>query len=286
MDKLKSYYRLTKPGIIRGNIMVAAAGFLFASEGNIDFTRAIWLLIGTSAIIASACTYNNVYDRQLDAHMKRTRNRALVSGAISVQHAFIFAAVLLAFGVGVLARFVNTTTLLVGIVGFIDYVFIYTPLKTRTHHATLLGGISGATPPVAGYVAVTNSFDSTALLLFLVLLCWQMPHFFAIALFRRDEYKAAHVPIHPLVKGARATKIQILAYTVAFLLSCVLLYRIGNLSKTFVVVMSATSIYWLWYGLKSFASQDIVRWAKGMFGISLLILLTFSIVLALNYWLP
>jgi heme o synthase len=286
MDKLMSYYRLTKPGIIRGNIMVAAAGFLFASKGNIDFTRAIWLLIGTSAIIAAACTYNNIYDRRLDAHMKRTQNRALVSGAISVRHAFIFAAVLLAFGVGVLARFVNTTTLLVGIVGFIDYVFVYTPLKTRTHHATFLGGISGATPPVAGYVAVTNSLDSTALLLFLVLLCWQMPHFFAIALFRRDEYKAAHVPIHPLVKGALATKIQILAYTVAFLLSSVLLYRIGNLSKTFVVVMSATSIYWLWYGLKSFASQDIVRWAKGMFGISLLILLTFSIVLALNYWLP
>ncbi len=286
MDKLQSYYRLTKPGIIRGNIMVATAGFLFASKGNIDIVRGVWLLVGTTTIIASACVYNNIYDRHLDAHMKRTKKRALVRGEISVKNASLFAYLLLIAGMFVLYTYVNSLTLLIGLIGFIDYVFVYTPLKARTHHATLLGGISGATPPVAGYVAVTNSFDMTALALFLILFFWQMPHFFAIALFRSDEYKAGGVPIHPLAKGTAATKIQILLYTIAFLAACIVLYQMSEVSHSFIVVMTAATVYWLWYGLKSFKSENVVRWAKGMFGISLLILLSFSLVLGLDFWLP
>jgi protoheme IX farnesyltransferase len=266
--------------------MVATAGFLYASKGEVDLALGIWLLVGTSAVIASACIFNNIYDRRLDSKMTRTKNRALVTGSISTSSALTFATILLIIGITTLYFFVNLSTLIVGLIGFIDYVLVYTPLKTRTHHATLIGGISGATPPVAGYVAVTSSFDSTALLLFIVLLFWQMPHFFAIALFRSSEYKAAQVPIHPLVKGERATKVQILGYTAAFLISCVLLYRVGKLSETFLAVMAISSIYWLWYGFKSFGESDNVLWAKGMFGISLLILLLFSVALALDFWLP
>ncbi|MCA9323950.1 heme o synthase [Candidatus Saccharibacteria bacterium] len=286
MDLVRTYYYLVKPGIVRGNLLSATAGFLFASRGNIDFGLGFWLLFGTSAIIASACVFNNIFDRNIDAKMKRTRKRALVSGKISTTNARIFGSMLFALGVSSLYFFVGKWTLIVGLIGFLDYVYVYTPLKPRTHHATLLGGISGATPPVAGYVAVTGTLDTTSLVLFLILLFWQMPHFFAIALFREAEYKSARIPIHPLVKGIRATKIQMLLYTAAFFLACISLAAVTNVSKTFLLSMTALSIYWLWHGLRNFELTDVVRWAKGMFGISLLVLLAFSVVLGLDFWLP
>src|SRR6185436_3371747 len=195
----KAYYHLTKPGIIYGNIIVAAAAFVFAShktgEGIIDLVLGLWMIVGLSCVIASACVFNNYQDRHMDAKMQRTKTRALASGAIPHGYALLFGAVLLVVGLKVLLFFTNILAFEVALAGFLVYVFAYSPLKPRTPYALFVGALAGATPPVVGYVAVTNTLDSTAWLLFLFLFVWQLPHFLAIAVYRNEEYAAASVPM-------------------------------------------------------------------------------------------
>src|SRR6185369_13451679 len=196
---LKSYYHLTKPGIIYGNIIVAAAAFVYAchktGEGTLDWSLGLWMLLGLSCVIASACVFNNYQDRHLDALMERTKRRALVNGIISNRNALIFGAVLLAVGLKVLLLFTNVLAFEVALAGFAVYVFMYSPLKPLTPYALFVGAVAGATPPVVGYVSVTGSLDLTAWLLFIFLFVWQLPHFLAIAVYRNDEYASARVPM-------------------------------------------------------------------------------------------
>ncbi|MDB5181323.1 MAG: protoheme farnesyltransferase, partial [Candidatus Saccharibacteria bacterium] len=198
---LKAYYRLTKPGIIYGNLLTAIGGFLFGAQGDINPYLLVAMSVGTSMIIASACVFNNYIDRDIDAYMARTKKRALVSKQISPTKALIFGGALGLIGVIVLYCFTNIPTLALGIIGFVSYVFLYTFSKRRTVYSTLIGSISGSTPIAAGYTAATGQFDSAALILFLIMAIWQLPHFYAIGIFRRDDYAAAGVPILSVVKG-------------------------------------------------------------------------------------
>jgi len=198
---LKAYYRLTKPGIIYGNLLTAAAGFLFASKWHIVPGLFAATLAGTSLVIAAACVYNNYIDRNIDKRMARTKKRALVQGTISGKHALIFATMLGVLGFALLLAYTNTLVTVIGVIAFIDYVVLYGISKRRSVYGTIVGSISGAAPIVAGYVAVTNQFDLGALLLFFILVYWQMPHFYGIAMYRFDDYKAAGIPVLPVQKG-------------------------------------------------------------------------------------
>jgi protoheme IX farnesyltransferase len=283
----KQYYQLTKPGIIYGNLLTAVAGFLLASQGRIDFRLLLATAAGTSLIIASACVFNNYIDRDIDAMMTRTKNRALASAQIEEEYAFAYGAVLGLLGAAILASWTNRTTLLLGVIGFVSYVFIYTYAKRRSVHATLLGSIPGATPIAAGYTAVTGRFDLGALLLFAIMVVWQLPHFYAIAMFRRDDYAAAGIPVLPVVRGMRTSKYHILLYTALFGVAAALLALYGYASFSFFVIMSLVSLYWLWRGTTGFGKGvGDVRWARQMFGTSLLVLLALSVMLAIDVWLP
>jgi len=283
---IKAYYRLTKPGIIYGNIMTAAAGFLLGAHGTIGFIRMLAVLTGTALVIASACVINNYIDRDIDAKMARTKKRALVSGQISGTHALLYAAVLGAAGMAILISLTNTPTVLIGLVGFIDYVLLYTWSKRHTKFSTLIGSISGATPIAAGYVAATGTIDTGALLLFAIMAMWQMPHFYAISLFRQDDYTAANIPVLPIVEGVRRTKIQIALYVAAFGLAAVTLTLCNVTGYTFLAIMGTLSALWLWRGVQGFATTDDKRWARKMFFLSLVILLAMSILLSVDTWLP
>jgi heme o synthase len=193
---IKSYYRLTKPGIIYGNLLVASAGFIFASAGNVDWTLFFTTLAGLACIIASGCVFNNIYDRNIDARMERTRNRALVVGHISPRSAFLFGSVLGILGVVILYIYSSPLALFMSLIGLVVYVGWYTPLKHKNPAALFVGAVAGAVPPVVGYVAVTNAFDLSAVLLFLALYIWQIGHFLAISVYRYDEYAAAGVPLY------------------------------------------------------------------------------------------
>ena len=277
---------LTKPGIIKSNVMVGAAAFLFASQGNIDIWKLLAVVIGTSCIIASGCVVNNYTDREIDKKMNRTKKRALVTGQISTQHALLFAAVLGAIGVGALGFFVNILTLTVGIVGFFAYTVLYGIAKRGSVHGTLVGTISGATPPLAGYTAVTNTIDHTAILLFATLVIWQMPHFFAIALFRLQDYKNAKIPVLPAVRGIRTTKIQMTLYVLAFTLVAPLLSVLGDASYIYGIVMLLVGAWWLYTTAKGFRSDNYERWARKVFGMSLIALVMFSLMLSIDSFLP
>ena len=286
METIKTYYRLTKPGIIYGNLMYAAAGFLLAAGKHIDLGLLIATLGGTSLVIASACVHNNVLDRNIDSRMRRTRKRALVQHIISIRAALIFASVVGTAGFVILALFTNWLVVLIEAIAILVYVLAYGLAKRTTEHSTVIGSVSGSAPPVAGYCAVTNHFDGGALLLFLILTFWQMPHFYAIATYRRKDYRDAGLPVLTVKKGIKAAKIQIVAYIIAFIISAALLNVYGYTGYIYLAVMMILGLWWLKLGLAGFKAADDNKWGRQVFFFSLLITVAFSVLLAINAWLP
>jgi protoheme IX farnesyltransferase len=193
--RIKAYYRLTKPGIVYGNALMYAAGFFLASSSGIDWLLFFAGLAGLSFVIAGACVFNNIADRELDAKMPRTQKRAIVTGVVSVAAATRFAYALSITGLLELYLLTTYSAFLAALIGFAVYVFVYTPLKPKTKYALFIGAIAGATPPVVGYAAVTDTYDAWALLLFVLLFAWQIPHFVSIAFYRYEDYAAGGVPL-------------------------------------------------------------------------------------------
>ncbi len=257
-----------------------------AAGGNIAWLSFVSVLVGTALVIGAGCVINNYYDRDIDAKMARTKKRPLVTGAIHPRDALIFAAVLAVLGFTVLVLGTNTPTVIIGLIGFLDYVLIYTWSKRHTTYATLIGSISGATPIAAGYTAAAGAFDAGALLLFAVMVIWQMPHFYAIAMFRQDDYAAAHIPVLPIARGVRRAKIHMLFYIAAYIAAVAALTVAGVTGFVFAVVMVGLSAWWLWRSIQGFNAPDTKRWARKLFGFSLYVLLGLSVMLSLNSLLP
>lgn len=295
LNMLKAYYHLTKPGIIYGNAITAAAGFFLAGlhfpEGCLlglpqkaAFTF-LAMLIGLSLVIASGCVFNNIWDSDVDAKMDRTKNRAMVTGQISKRNAAIFGAVLIFFGVLALHYHVNNYALGSALVGFIIYVFFYTPLKRKTVYATLIGAIAGATPPVVGYTSVINRLDAGAVILFLILVCWQMPHFYSIAIYRLKDYAAAQIPVLPVKKGIPHTKAQMLFYIIAFLIAAASLTYFKFTGYVYLGFVMLLGLIWLWMAVKGFKAADDILWAKKMFRFSLVVITLLCVIITLNLFL-
>ena len=283
----RAYYQLTKPGVLFGNALSAAAGFLFASQGHPDVLKFAWLCLGTTLMIASACVLNNYLDQDIDAKMTRTKKRAAWIKAIGGRNAVIFSIVLGILGLGVLIVFSNVWVVLIEIGGWIDYVVLYGMWsKRKSVHGTLVGSISGAAPILAGYVGAAGMIDLGAVLTFLVLFVWQMPEFYSISIYRREEYAAAGVPVSSVVRGVKKTIMQIFVYTLLFVTFTVLLGVTGYGGRTYTVVMIAIGAYWLWLGAKGFKAPDSSAWARKMFKFSLTALLVFCAIIAIDPWLP
>lgn len=281
----KDYYRLTKPGIVYSNVMTAAAGFLLASKWHINFGLLISLLAGTGLIIASACVFNNYIDKGIDSRMERTRKRATASGKISGPAALTYASVLGIVGFLVLTR-TNAITVVIGFAAIFSYVVLYGIAKRKSVHGTLVGTIPGSASLVAGYTAVTSRLDLGALLLFLIMVAWQMPHFYSIAIYRLRDYKAAKIPVNPAVRGIKNTKLQILFYIFIFVLAAAALSFFGYTGLIYLVVVAGTGLYWFFRGIAGFNTRNDEKWARGMFGFSLLALLVLSFMIAVGSVLP
>ena len=282
---MRTYYLLTKPGIIFGNLLATAAGFLLASAGNVDFWLYLETLLGLALVIASACVFNNYIDRHLDKKMSRTKDRALASGSISGSKAIFFASVLGLTGVTILGIFTNWVATLVAIIGFVTYVVVYSVAKRRSEYGTLVGSISGAVPPVVGYCAVSAGVDAGAIILFLVLVFWQMPHFYAIGIYKRDDYEMAGIPVLPVRKGVHTAKVHILIYIFAFLFAVLLLMLYGYTGLSYLLVVGGAGLYWLWQSIKGFESDNSRkdrRWARKMFRVSLVVLVLFCVMVGLE----
>jgi protoheme IX farnesyltransferase len=279
---IKSYYYLTKPGIIYANVMSAIAGFFLASKMHVDLILLLAMSVGLALVIASGCVFNNYIDRRIDEKMERTRSRALVKKTIPARDALLFGALLAFFGFGTLYNFTNSLATFVSLIGFFFYVVMYTIFKRKSVHGTVVGSISGAVPPVVGYTAVTNNFDIAALLLFILLALWQMPHFYSIALFRLKDYAATGLPILPVVKGIHTTKIYIISYIVAFIVTIPLLTYFMYTGYIYLAVVVTLSVAWLTIGIRGFKTQDTTVWAKKMFKFSLVVLLALCVMISIG----
>ncbi|KKU81409.1 MAG: Protoheme IX farnesyltransferase [Parcubacteria group bacterium GW2011_GWA1_47_8] len=281
---MKDYYQLTKPGIIYGNAIAVVAGFFLASKGDISWWLLLATLAGISLIMASGCVFNNYIDRDIDRLMERTKNRALARGAASLRGAVIYGTFLGLTGVLVLIAYTNFLTILVALAGLFVYVVAYSLwFKRHSVHGTLVGSISGAVPPVVGYVAVTGSLDLGVIILFLILALWQMPHSYAIALYRLDDYIAAGIPVLPVKKGARVTKIHMLVYIVLFTFATLALTAFGYMGYVYAVVLSVLGAVWLGLCAKGIKTLDDKLWARNMFIFSIVVLVVFCIMVAVDW---
>lgn len=285
-SKIRAYYYLAKPGIIYGNLYVAIGAFLYGEILRINFAAMAGIIIGTICVIGSGCVLNNYLDRNIDKRMKRTEKRALVTGRISHRSALIYAVVLAVIGIISLLLLTNVLTTVIGLFGLVSYAFIYTYAKRYTVHGTLIGTVPGAVAPVAGYTAATNTLDASALFLFLILVFWQMVHFYAIAIFRMKDYKKAGIPVMPIVHGIFATKVQMLIYSCFLLLALVGLAYFGYAGLFFLAVMLPLCLWWSIIIVSGLTVEDNDAWARKVFGMSLFILLALSFCLAINAWVP
>ncbi len=286
-EKIKAYYSLTKPGVLYGNVITSVAGYLLATQRHFDVWLFLALVVGTTLVIGSACVINNFLDQDIDKLMERTKKRAIVSGEIPGKNAVIFGTIIGLIGLAILILWTNWLVVAIGIIGFIDYVVLYGMLSKRMSiHGTLVGSISGAMPILAGYCAVAGTIDAGAILVFAVLFLWQMPEFYSIAVFRQKEYKKAGVPVISVVKGIKHTKFEILLYTIAFVISTILLTTYNITGITYAVIMGALGIYWIWLGIQGQSATDDNTWARKMFHFSLIMLLVFSFLISVDTWLP
>lgn len=281
-SSIKDYIQLTKPGILRSNLFAAFAGFWIAAKWDIDWLLLVYMLVGTTLILASACVFNNLLDRDLDIKMERTSHRALPSGRLPVRNVLIFATVLGLLGLATLV-FINLLTALLGLIGMLVYVIIYTAwLKRTSTLSTVMGSFSGSMPPVLGYTAVTGSMDAGAWILFAILFFWQPPHFWALGIRRTEEYRAAGFKILPVVKGITRTKWQMLPYVVVLIPVSVLLYSYGYVGMIYLIVSLVLGILWLLLCISGLFTKDDDRWAKRTFIFSINYLLVTFIVMIID----
>jgi protoheme IX farnesyltransferase len=277
-----NYYLLTKPGIILGNLITLAAGFLLASKDRVDPWLFLATLMGLAFIIASACVFNNYIDRQVDRKMERTKHRPLAAGLISGTNAIIFAIALGVIGNLILFLYTNLLTVLVAGIGFFVYVVLYSIWKCHTIYGTAIGSIAGAIPPVVGYCAASNHFDAGAMILFMMLVLWQMPHFFAIAMYHFEDYAAANIPVLPVIKGSLRTKVHMVLYIVGFILTAALLTFFNYTGYLYLTVTITLSLLWLALCLQGFKSHNDQQWGRLMFQLSLVIITAICFVIPLD----
>ena len=283
---LKSYYELTKPRVMYGNLITTIAGFLFAANGHIDLALFFATIIGTALVISSACVINNYLDQDIDAKMERTKKRPLITNEVSQRGAVVFGVVLGLMGMALLIAFTNLWVVGVGIFGFVTYVWLYGVLgKRKSVHGTLVGSLSGAAPILAGYVAVKSGLDLPAVLLFLVLFFWQMPEFYSISIYRKKEYAKAGVPVSSVIRGVSATKQQIYTYTL-LTVACILALATSPLvSVSYFIIMLILCVTWIKKTFAGLKTKDNDSWARSNFHFSLIVLVVFSLVISINPYL-
>ncbi|CBJ80776.1 protoheme IX farnesyltransferase (heme O biosynthesis) [Xenorhabdus bovienii str. Jollieti] len=280
---IKQYLQVTKPGIIFGNLISVVGGFLLASKGVIDYPLFFATMLGVSLVVASGCVFNNYIDRDIDRIMERTKNRVLVKGLIDPKISLIYASVLGIAGIVLLYIAANALAMQLALIGFLIYVGVYSLyMKRKSVYGTLVGSLSGAAPPVIGYCAVTGQFDTGALILLLIFSLWQMPHSYAIAIFRFKDYQAANIPVLPVIKGISVAKNHITLYILAFMVATLMLTISGYAGYKYLIVAAAVSIWWLGMALSGYKTANDRIWARKLFMFSIVAIMSLSVMMSVD----
>ena len=257
MKLLRSYYLLCKPNVVYMMLICALVGMLLAEDSVSSITTIMVALLGIALCSGSAAAINQVIDRNADAAMTRTDQRPIPQGDLSAFHASSFALVIGVMGALILYFYINTLTMILTLASLIVYAFIYTVyLKRATPQNIVIGGLAGAAPPLLGWSAISNTIDPYALLLVLIIFVWTPPHFWALAIYRKDEYAKESIPMLPVTHGVAFTKLQIVLYTIILFIVSVLPYIF--LMSGFVYLISAITLssLFMYYSIKLYFSDD------------------------------
>ena len=257
MNVLKNYLELTKPKVVLMMLITAIIGMLLASKSLPSLYLVIISIIGIGLCASSAATINQIIDRNIDANMARTSNRPLPQGEITTFNASLFAFALMIVGTAILVSQVNTLTAVLTVASLIGYAFIYTVfLKRATPQNIVIGGLAGAAPPLLGWTSVTNSIDPNALLLVLIIFVWTPPHFWALAIYRKEDYARESIPMLPVTHGVRFTKLQIILYTVLLVLVSLLPYIVLMSGNIYLFSALGLGLFYLYSSIKMYLTDD------------------------------
>jgi len=257
MTLLNSYYQLCKPNVVYMMLICAFVGMLLAEESVGSFRYLFVALTGIALCSASAAAINQVIDRNTDASMTRTDQRPLPKGELSATHASVFAFVIGVIGALILYFYVNTLTMILTIASLIGYAFIYTIyLKRATPQNIVIGGLAGAAPPLLGWSSITNTIDPYALLLVLIIFVWTPPHFWALAIYRKEEYAKESIPMLPVTHGVIFTKLQIVLYTIILFIVSLLPYVVLMSGLIYLYSALILSSMFLYSSVKLYYSSD------------------------------
>jgi heme o synthase len=283
-SKLLQFYELTKPRVVMLIMFTAVVGMFLATSAMVPLDSLILGTLGIGLAAAAGAAINHIVDREIDSKMNRTRKRPLASGGLSTEQALGFAVALAAIAMFILFRWVNGLTAVLTFASLIGYAVVYTVfLKHWTPQNIVIGGAAGAAPPVLGWTAVTGQVSPDALLLFLIIFCWTPPHFWALALYRRNEYANAGVPMLPVTHGGRFTRLHILLYSV--LLAAVSIMPFATRMSGWVYLLGAVLLnaQFVFYAARLYLNySDVLARRMFVFSIQYLAML-FALMLIDHY---
>ena len=265
---LDDYLELTKPRVVALMILTSVIGMFLSVPGMVPFNALILGNIGIALCAGSAAVINHVVDRKIDLKMARTLNRPVAKGRVQPRQALFFSAILGSAGMAILLIFINALTAWLTLASLFGYAVVYTSyLKRATPQNIVIGGLAGAVPPLLGWTAVTGEVHGHALLLVLIIFAWTPPHFWALAVHRKDEYAKAEIPMLPVTHGEKYTKQSILLYTVIMLLVTLLPFATGMSGLLYLLgalALGAGFLYWaitMMIGKKPDAGMDTFRYS-------------------------
>ena len=283
----RAYYDMTKPKVVALLVLTALVGMSLSVSGSLPWQLLLPAMLGIGLLSSAAAAINHIVDEKIDSAMGRTHNRPLPEGRVSVINAVIFATSMALIGFVILYSLVNPLTAFLTLSGLVGYSFIYTMyLKRATPQNITIGGLAGAIPPLLGWTAMTNEIAPNALLLVLIIFTWTPPHFWALAIHRKNEYAKVNIPMLPVTHGVSFTKTQILLYTVLLFVVCLLPYLVGMSNWLYLLGACTLNIIFCAYAwqLKFHATAGT---AMATFKFSIVhLMLLFIILLFDHYWLP
>ena len=283
----RDYLELCKPKVVALMLLTSVIGMLLASPTIVSVDILLLGNLGIALCAGSAATINHLVDKRIDTKMRRTHNRPIVKGRVGPYQALAFALIIGVLGMAILLLFINALTAWLTLASLVGYALVYTLfLKRATPQNIVIGGLAGAAPPLLGWTAVTNSLDANGLLLVLIIFAWTPPHFWALAIHRKDEYAKADVPMLPVTHGEYYTKLHILLYTILMVLATVLPYLTGMFNWLYLsgaLVLGGGFIYWSLMLL--FGKHPDTPMATFKYSITYLMVL-FVIMLLDHYLLP
>jgi len=280
------YYELCKPRVVMLLVFTAVIGMFLATPGMVPWQPLVYGTIGIGLAAASAAAINQVVDQKIDKEMRRTEDRPLVKGSVSNSNALLFAIVLGVTAMAILTFLVNGLTAWLTLLSLIGYAVIYTMyLKHATPQNIVIGGAAGAAPPVLGWVAVTGTIDPDSLLLFLIIFAWTPPHFWALAIHRREEYAKADVPMLPVTHGVEYTRLQVLLYTIIMVAVTLLPFATGMSGVVYLGGVIILNAIFLYYAIKMQSGKDESIPIK-TFGYSIIYLMLLFALLLVDHYLP